>query len=139
MAPVFFTLLLLISVYVLIFRTLLYYLDLLYTNMCPIEIPAKGQLREVRMKALLQQFKLRAVYEILEVLRYLNFIVPYIYLYLYDTCLLMPLLGENMFFTCTFCSYCHCSFKNPCSFCDGEQSEWLLRGLETSCRCFTST
>lgn len=28
-------------------RTLLYYLDLLYTNMCPIEIPAKGQLREV--------------------------------------------------------------------------------------------
>ena len=29
------------------FRTLLYYLDLLYTNMCPIEIPAKGQLRDV--------------------------------------------------------------------------------------------
>lgn len=31
------------------FRTLLYYLDLLYTNMCPIEIPAKGQLREVKI------------------------------------------------------------------------------------------
>ena len=87
MAPVFFALLLLISVYVLIFRTLLYYLDLLYTNMCPIEIPAKGQLREVRMKALLQQFKLHALYEIVEVLHYLNFILPYIYLYLYDTCL----------------------------------------------------
>lgn len=43
MAPVFFTL---------IFRTLLYYLDLLHINMCPIEIPAKGQLREVRMKVL---------------------------------------------------------------------------------------
>lgn len=28
-------------------RTLLYYLDLIYTNMWPIEIPAKGQLREV--------------------------------------------------------------------------------------------
>lgn len=70
MAPVFFTLLLLISVYVLIFRTLLYYLDLLYTNMCPIEIPAKGQLREVRMKVLLQQFKLHALHEILEVLCY---------------------------------------------------------------------
>jgi len=86
MAPVFFTLLLLISVYVLIFRTLLYYLDLLYTNMCPIEIPAKGQLREVRMKVL-QQVKLYALYEIVEVLHYLNFILPYIYLYLYDTCL----------------------------------------------------
>ena len=97
MAPVFFTLLLLISVYVLIFRTLLYYLDLLYTNMCPIEIPAKGQLREVRMKVPLQQFKLHALHEILEVLCYLNFILPYIYLYLYDTCLQMPLLGKNMF------------------------------------------
>ena len=43
MAPVFFAL---------IFRTLLYYLDLLHINMCPIEIPAKGQLREVRMKVL---------------------------------------------------------------------------------------
>ena len=86
MAPVFFTLLLLISVYVLIFRTLLYYLDLLYTNMCPIEIPAKGQLREVRMKVL-QQVKLYVLYEIVEVLHCLNFILPYIYLYLYDTCL----------------------------------------------------
>ena len=38
------------------FRTLLYYLDLLYTNMCPIEIPAKGQLREV--KIYLCRFKL---------------------------------------------------------------------------------
>lgn len=122
MALVFFALLLLISVYVLIFRTLLYYLDLLYTNMCPIEIPAKGQLREVRMRVL-QQFKLHALYEILEVLCYLNFILPFIYLHLYDTCLQMPLLGKKIFFTCTFCSYCHCSFKNPCQFCDAEQSD----------------
>ena len=70
--PEFFTLLFVISVYVLIFRTLLYYLDLLYTNMCPIEIPAKGQLREVRMRVLLQQFN--SLYEILEVLCNLNFI-----------------------------------------------------------------
>lgn len=97
MAPVFFAL---------IFRTLLYYLDLLHINMCPIEIPAKGQLREVRMKVL-QQFKVHALCEILEVRHYLNFVLPYIYLYLYDTCLLMPLLY-------TFCSYCHCSFKTPC-------------------------